>query len=144
MSKSVFFLSHKSIFTYCVYPCSNYPSSQCSFDRRSRHKKYNYIYCQGHTVTGISYSKDMSWRAWSDHSWARDNLLASRQRNNVIKLQGWDTFWSMLWSRCLSGVATMNIVIMQYSTTVFIENMATLLRQCCRVTSSRKDIRNLN
>ena len=83
MSKSVFFLSHKSIFTYCVYPCSNYSSSQCSFDRRSRHKKYNYIYCQEHTVTGISYSKDMSWRAWSDHSWARDNLLASRQRNKA-------------------------------------------------------------
>ena len=60
-------------------------------------------------------------------SWARDNLLASRQRqrDNVIE---------MLRSRCLNGVVAMNIEIMP--TILWSENRVTMSRLCCRVPST--------
>ena len=43
-------------------------------------------------------------------SWARDNLLASRQRDNVILPQGPETNQKIVRPLCLDGIATINIV----------------------------------
>ena len=71
-------------------------------------------------------------------SWARDNVLASRQRqrNNVIEPQGSEKFRQIFRSRCLEGVATTNIVILQFTKTLWPENMLTLSQQYCCVPSS--------
>ena len=46
--------------------------------------------------------------------WARDNIIASlqRQRNNVIEPRGQETNRKIFRSLCLDGVATPNIVIL--------------------------------
>ena len=46
-------------------------------------------------------------------SWARNNLLASRQRqsDNVIELQSQAQIWKMLTPRCLNVEATTNVYI---------------------------------
>ena len=71
-------------------------------------------------------------------SWARDNFIASpqRQRNNVIEPRGPEKIRNIFRSRCLDGVATPRIVILQYHTTVWPENMVSLSRQYCRGPSS--------
>ena len=61
---------------------------------------------------------NISWEKEDDlcfyrQSWARDKfiILRKRQRDNIIKLKG--QIGKMLWSRCLKGVSTPNIVKMQ-------------------------------
>ena len=78
-------------------------------------------------------------------SWARDNVLASRQRqrNNVIEPRGQEKIRKILSSRrCLHGVAKTNIVKMQNPRTLRPENMVTFSRQFCRVPSSENQCHN--
>ena len=72
--------------------------------------------------------------AWRLNCSARVNCLASRQRN--VELQGDEKIRKMLRSRCLNGVATTNIKVMQKQKSLWPEITVTLSRQCCRVPSS--------
>ena len=67
-------------------------------------------------------------------SWARDNCLASRQRNRA----SWTRkIRKILRSHCLDGVATTNIVKILNQKTLRPETyMVTLTRPCCGVPSS--------
>ena len=71
-------------------------------------------------------------------SWARDNCLASRQRqhDNVIEPQGPEKNRKIIRPQCLDGVVTINKVKWQLQTTLWPDNMVTLSRQNCRVPSS--------
>ena len=70
------------------------------------------------------------------HIWARDNFLASRQRNTV-EPWGPEQMRKIFKSRCLDGVSTLNIVILPYQT-LWPDIIVKLSRQYCRVPSCGK------
>ena len=64
----------------------------------------------------------------SHQSWARNNFLASRQRDNVTEPQGPEKIRKIVRPQCLHWVTAANIVKMQLLTYLWPENMVKLSR----------------